>query len=183
MADRTTRVCFERSSSPQGRNGHVGSDGGRPPAAESLKSGHPDARPTRGQASPRAAIDAAPPDRFPQRAKALFFADPGDFNQFMPRVWGPKRSHQLMEEAFAGYSIVTSGEIQGVGARAIDHVAFAGNLHATRVSGRPAAQGDGRKRSDHFGVIVDCPAPLSGGGRKNAQRLPGTIWHSAAFHL
>ena len=40
----------------------------------------------------------------------------GDFNQFMPRVWGPKRSHQLMEDAFAGCGIVTSGEIQGVGA-------------------------------------------------------------------
>jgi len=103
--------------------------------------------------------------------RLFFFADPGDFNQFMPRVWGPERSHKLMEEAFAGYSIVTSCEIQGVGARAIDHLAFAGNLHVTRVSGRPAAQGDGRKRSDHFGVIVDCPAPLSGGGRKNAQRL------------
>jgi hypothetical protein len=60
----------------------------------------------------------------------------GDFNQFMPRVWGPKRSHELMEEAFAGYSIVTSGEIEGLGARAIDHVAFAGNLHATSVFGR-----------------------------------------------
>ena len=70
-----------------------------------------------------------------------------------------------MEEAFAGYSIVTSGEIEGVGARAIDHVAFAGDLHATKVFGRPAAQGDGRKRSDHFGVIVDCPAPPSASGQ------------------
>ena len=89
----------------------------------------------------------------------------GDFNQFMPRVWGPKRSHQLMEDAFAGYSIVTSGEIEGVGARAIDHVAFAGNLHPAKVFGRPAAQADGRKRSDHFGVIVDCPAPPFASGQ------------------
>ena len=80
----------------------------------------------------------------------------GDFNQFMPRVWGPKRSHQLMEEAFAGYSIVTSGEVEGVGARAIDHVAFSGNLHPTRVFGLPAARDGGRRRSDHFGVVVEC---------------------------
>lgn len=80
----------------------------------------------------------------------------GDFNQFMPRVWGPKRSHEMMEAAFAGYSIVTSGEIEGLGARAIDHVAFAGNLKATSVFGRSAASEDGRKRSDHFGVFVDC---------------------------
>lgn len=82
----------------------------------------------------------------------------GDLNQFMPRIWGPKRPHQLMEEAFAGYNIVTSGEIEGVGARAIDHVALAGNLKATSVFGRPAALEDGRKRSDHFGVVVDCAA-------------------------
>ncbi len=86
----------------------------------------------------------------------------GDFNQFMPRVWGPKRSHQLMVEAFAGYSILTSGEIEGVGARAIDHIAVAGNLKATRVFGRPAASEDGRKRSDHFGVVVDCAAMSPG---------------------
>lgn len=82
----------------------------------------------------------------------------GDFNQFMPRVWGPKRSHEMMEAAFTGYSIVTAGEIEGVGARAIDHVAFAGNLKATSVFGRSAASEDGRKRSDHFGVVVDCAA-------------------------
>lgn len=86
----------------------------------------------------------------------------GDFNQFMPHVWGPKRSHALMETAFAGFRFVTHGEIEGVDARAIDHVAFAGNLEATRVFGRPAASEDGRKRSDHFGVVVDCAATSGG---------------------
>ncbi len=82
----------------------------------------------------------------------------GDFNQFMPHAWGPKRSHALMEKTLAGFSFVTTGDIEGVGARAIDHVAIAGNLEATRVFGRPAASEDGRRRSDHFGVVVDCAA-------------------------
>lgn len=79
----------------------------------------------------------------------------GDFNQFMPRIWGPKRSYELLEATFHGYVVVTAGEINGVNARAIDHVAFAGDLAATNVLGLPAESADGRKRSDHFGVVVD----------------------------
>lgn len=79
----------------------------------------------------------------------------GDFNQFIPRVWGPKRSYELMEAAFESYDIVTGGETKGIKACAIDHVAFAGDLIATDVVGRSAQTNDGRKRSDHFGVVVD----------------------------
>ncbi|MFN7055205.1 endonuclease/exonuclease/phosphatase family protein [Hyphomonas sp.] len=79
----------------------------------------------------------------------------GDFNQFIPRVWGPKRSYELLEAAFAGYRIVTAGEIESVGARAIDHVAGAGDVQVIKVYGLPAELADGRKRSDHFGVVVD----------------------------
>lgn len=79
----------------------------------------------------------------------------GDFNRFIPRAWGPKRSFELMEMALDGYQVTTAGEVKGVNARTIDHVAFAGELKVTDVFGRSANTDDGRKRSDHFGVVVD----------------------------
>lgn len=79
----------------------------------------------------------------------------GDFNRRIPRSWGPKRSYALLESAFHGYEIPTSGIIDEINDRTIDHVAFSANVKALRVIGRPAEAADGRRRSDHFGIVVD----------------------------
>ncbi len=86
----------------------------------------------------------------------------GDFNRFIPRYWGPKRSYALLEAALDGYEVVTAGELAGVDKRAIDHIAFAGDFITTSVFGRPAEAEDGRRRSDHFGVVADFELGSSG---------------------
>jgi hypothetical protein len=79
----------------------------------------------------------------------------GDFNRRIPRAWGPKRSYALLEDAFEHYEIVTSGVLDGISDRAIDHIAFSGGFSVRTVFGRPAETSDARKRSDHFGVFAE----------------------------
>lgn len=79
----------------------------------------------------------------------------GDFNRFIPRYKGSKQAYALLEAALDGYEVITAGEIVGVNKPTIDHIAFAGDLIATQVTGRPAEADDGRRRSDHFGVVAD----------------------------
>lgn len=79
----------------------------------------------------------------------------GDYNRFIPRHWGPKRSYALLEAALDGFLIVTAGDLPGVGKRAIDHIAVAGDFVVSEVFGLPAESPDGRRRSDHFGVVAD----------------------------
>lgn len=79
----------------------------------------------------------------------------GDYNRFIPRHWGPKRSYALLETALHGFDVVTAGDLPGVGKRAIDHIAVAGEFALSGVRGLPVEGPDGRNRSDHFGVVAD----------------------------
>lgn len=79
----------------------------------------------------------------------------GDFNRRIPRVWGPRASYALLKNAFENYEIATAGVLQGVNDRTIDHVAHFGPFSTSAVTGRPAEASDGRRRSDHFGVVLD----------------------------
>lgn len=80
----------------------------------------------------------------------------GDFNRKIPRAKRtPRRSFEMLEDAFREYQIATEGTIEPLGAQTIDHVAFAGTFDVARVEGRSAVSPDGMVRSDHFGVVVD----------------------------
>ncbi|MEZ5986002.1 MAG: endonuclease/exonuclease/phosphatase family protein [Hyphomonas sp.] len=79
----------------------------------------------------------------------------GDFNRRVPRSWGPKRSYAMLESALREFEIPTSGIIKEVDDLTIDHIAFSGNFKVSRIIGRPAEAADGRRRSDHFGIVVD----------------------------
>ncbi|WP_406680584.1 endonuclease/exonuclease/phosphatase family protein [Hyphomonas sp. FCG-A18] len=80
----------------------------------------------------------------------------GDFNRRMPRSWGPKKSYELLERVFERLNIVTTGSLDNVDDRTVDHVAVSSQFNPSQVMGIPAESADGRKRSDHFGVMVDC---------------------------
>lgn len=79
----------------------------------------------------------------------------GDYNRRIPRIWGPKDSYALLEQALDGFELVTAGNIPGVDEQTIDHVAVSIAPGAQSVSGLPAEDEDGRRRSDHFGIVVD----------------------------
>jgi hypothetical protein len=79
----------------------------------------------------------------------------GDFNRRMPRSWGPKKSYALLERVFERLNIVTTGLFDDVDDRTVDHVAVSGQFSPSRVTGLSAETPKGRKRSDHFGVLVD----------------------------
>lgn len=79
----------------------------------------------------------------------------GDFNRRMPRGWGPKRSYELMERAFENTRIVTSGQLEPLNEKTIDHVAISGGIKPQSVRALSQFEKDGRPRSDHFGVLAD----------------------------
>lgn len=79
----------------------------------------------------------------------------GDFNQRIPRRrYGNKAAAEAMSAAFEGFDIVTSGEVDGLDAPAIDHVALGRGLGAERAWGWPPVAADVRM-SDHSGVGTD----------------------------
>ncbi|WP_430404203.1 hypothetical protein [Hyphomonas sp.] len=79
----------------------------------------------------------------------------GDDNRRIPYAWGPKRSYELLESALDGYSFATSGMLPGVNEKSIDNVAYSGDLEHSHACGRSAKAPDGRRRSDHFGVVAN----------------------------
>ncbi|MER9456575.1 endonuclease/exonuclease/phosphatase family protein [Mesorhizobium sp. M0478] len=85
----------------------------------------------------------------------------GDYNQFVPRIWGPKAASLALSEALKGLSICTGGQINGVDRPAIDHIALSPELQSLSVWGIDEHDGDGRKMSDHFGVAVRADLALS----------------------
>jgi endonuclease/exonuclease/phosphatase family metal-dependent hydrolase len=76
----------------------------------------------------------------------------GDFNQFWPRIWGPKAATAALGHALCDLQICTNGLIEGVGRPAIDHIAASPDLVAVSTRGIDEHDADGRKLSDHFGV-------------------------------
>ncbi|QPC89720.1 endonuclease/exonuclease/phosphatase family protein [Mesorhizobium sp. INR15] len=78
----------------------------------------------------------------------------GDYNQFVPRIWGSKAASLALLEALDGLSVCTGGQLQIVDRPAIDHVALSPELQSLSVQGIDEHDTEGRKLSDHFGVAV-----------------------------
>jgi endonuclease/exonuclease/phosphatase family metal-dependent hydrolase len=79
----------------------------------------------------------------------------GDYNQYLPRIWGPVAMHELLLEALGDLSVATTGEIPGLDAHVIDHIAHSSELKAVEVGGWPGRDVENRPMSDHSGVRVD----------------------------
>ncbi len=78
----------------------------------------------------------------------------GDFNQYVPRIWGSKAAHAAMLGALDDLSMATGGLIAGIDEPTIDHVAHTSDLAPQDVIGLSRFDDDGRALSDHFGVLV-----------------------------
>ena len=81
----------------------------------------------------------------------------GDFNQFVPRIWGPRAMEALLREALGPLRVATSGSVNGVDAPLIDHIAHSPGLEVVALGAWPRRGPDG-PRSDHDGVWVDLRA-------------------------
>lgn len=82
----------------------------------------------------------------------------GDFNQYLPRVWGPTRLSALLEKTFAGMTMATRGQIPGLPDPVIDHLAHGPGLRKTDVRGWAGRTDDAKPMSDHSGVVVGLVA-------------------------
>lgn len=90
-------------------------------------------------------------------ARSLIVA--GDFNQYMPRIWGPVRMHDALVMAFDGLEFATAGDgIPGLGGHVIDHVVHSPDLRCAERAGWLGRTADDRPMSDHTGVRVDLVA-------------------------
>lgn len=87
----------------------------------------------------------------------------GDFNQRIPRKWTPLEAHRELTRTFEdGFSICTAGEIEGADGLAIDHVAHTHSFDCRMVSVIPKVTKEGRRLSDHFGLVVDLAWVVGG---------------------
>ena len=78
----------------------------------------------------------------------------GDFNQYVPRIWGAKTAHAAMLLALDDLLVATAGPISGIDKPTIDHVAHTSDLAPQEVIGLSRFDDEGRALSDHFGVVV-----------------------------
>ena len=78
----------------------------------------------------------------------------GDFNQYIPRIWGSKAAHAEMLAALDDLRVATGGPISGIDEPTIDHVAHTPDLVPQEVLGLSRFGDDGRALSDHFGAIA-----------------------------
>lgn len=85
----------------------------------------------------------------------------GDFNQYVPRIWGSKAAHAALLLALDGMSVATRGPISGIDEPTIDHVAHTPDLAPSEVIGLSRFDDDGRALSDHFGVVVKLGSATS----------------------
>lgn len=80
----------------------------------------------------------------------------GDLNQSIPRTRAPKAVYDALVRALPeGMRVATAGPIPGPGLPSIDHLAHTADLAATGVRGLPNQDPDGRRLSDHFGLLVE----------------------------
>ncbi|MBZ9774067.1 endonuclease/exonuclease/phosphatase family protein [Mesorhizobium sp. CO1-1-8] len=78
----------------------------------------------------------------------------GDYNQFVPRIWGSLEASFALSEALNDLVICTDGQIKGVDRPAIDHIALSADLKPLSIQGIDEYDANGRKLGDHFGVAV-----------------------------
>jgi len=95
--------------------------------------------------------------KFQERVADRPFIIAGDFNQYIPRIWGPVRLSDLLLETFEGLDVATPGIIAGVGQPVIDHVVHSRELVSGEIFGWA-----GRTDDDH------PPERPLGGSRRSA---------------
>lgn len=78
----------------------------------------------------------------------------GDYNQYVPRIWGSRAAEAALRSTLGDLCIATGGPISGIDAPTIDHVAHTPDLESNEVIGLSRFSDDGRALSDHFGVVV-----------------------------
>ena len=78
----------------------------------------------------------------------------GDFNQTIPRTRAPQRLFELLETAIAELRLPTAGELSGTRKQSIDHVCHSHDLTSMNLAVVQNELSDGRRLSDHFGVIL-----------------------------
>ncbi|MBI1361243.1 MAG: hypothetical protein GC155_13280 [Alphaproteobacteria bacterium] len=79
----------------------------------------------------------------------------GDFNQFVPLIWGAWSAHHALNAALHGFGILTQGDIAPIGEHTLDHVTVTHHLRAGDISGLSRFAEDGAALGDRFGVVVD----------------------------
>ncbi len=79
----------------------------------------------------------------------------GDFNQFVPLIWGAWPAHHALNAALHGFGILTQGDIAPIAEHTLDHVAATHHLRAGEISGLSRFGDDNVTLSDRFGVVVD----------------------------
>lgn len=79
----------------------------------------------------------------------------GDFNQAIPRTRAPQAVHdQLQVLLKPHFSVATAGQIEGLRFPAIDHLAHGAAFSTTSVSPLPNETSEGRRISDHVGLLI-----------------------------
>lgn len=79
----------------------------------------------------------------------------GDFNQAIPRTRAPQAVHdQLQGLLKPHFDVATAGPIEGLRFPAIDHLAHGAAFSTTSVSPLPNETSEGRRISDHVGLLI-----------------------------
>jgi endonuclease/exonuclease/phosphatase family metal-dependent hydrolase len=80
----------------------------------------------------------------------------GDFNQTIPRTRAPRDVFNLLTDTLLHQMTApTSGPVPELNALSIDHLLHTRQLRAVAVRGLSNLNDDGRRLSDHFGILVD----------------------------
>ena len=86
----------------------------------------------------------------------------GDFNQRIPRKRCPEHVHdKLMAVLGERFSVITTGVIASAEEQAIDHVALGPGLAGSVIATLPKCTPEGKKLSDHFGLVLELEASAS----------------------
>lgn len=84
-----------------------------------------------------------------ERSSPLPLVVMGDYNQTIPRTRAPLRVSAALEEALSPLHVLTAGDIPGLPAGTIDHIAVTPGLEGTDVFGIARVNDSGKPLSDH----------------------------------
>lgn len=79
----------------------------------------------------------------------------GDYNQFVPAAWAPRKAADALAAALTGMAIATTGVVDPGGRGLIDHLAHTPDLAATGHRTWGGRDHEDRPMSDHSGVVVE----------------------------
>lgn len=80
----------------------------------------------------------------------------GDFNRRIPfKGWGSKAAYELLLMSLNGFQVLTADMRDASDRLTVDHIAINFTAKDISVSFRTEMSENGKRRSDHFGVVVD----------------------------